>query len=488
MQPKILVSLSLLRLRLAHSNYLRSKALPLKTTTILPHAHPYSKMVSPLKRKAVLTTSPKSKKAKVEIPEYHLAPSRRDSAGEIIWPAPLPQINRARDIITECAQSQLPTLILPDKDADGLSSGTILHHTLTSLGLSPALISVYFPPKGSSIFDNSTRATITAKSPSYIFVLDQGSRKSPAFLGDAPHKCLTLIIDHHFAAEGGFPDGADYVTAHDCPPVATSSLLTYHICQPLYQSPDDKLSWLAALGTHGDLGTTLRWQPPFPDMTSTFKTYSKKSINTAVALVNAPRRAPAYNVSAAWDVVLAATSPDVINQSTDLERAAGEVRYETERCTHTAPKFSADASIAVLTISSAAQVHPIIATRWAGHLKSDKLEIVMCANEGYLEGMVNFSCRVARGARAKEGEEKVDIIRKLERIVEGEGELRERLGDNFARGHREASGGIVKKEDWEELKRLMGIGENQRKKAEGGKKKESKPAQKNTLANYFVKA
>ena len=41
------------------------------------------------------------------------------------------------------------------------------------------------------------------------------------------------------------------------------------------------------MGTHGDLGTTLKWKPPFPDMTEVFKTYTKKSINDAVSLINA---------------------------------------------------------------------------------------------------------------------------------------------------------------------------------------------------------
>lgn len=382
------------------------------------------------------------------------------------------------------AASNKPTVILPDKDADGLSSGAILHHTLTSLGLSPDLIFTYFPPKGSSIHDESTKDIIAAKSPSFVFVLDQGSRKTPPLLG-SPHTCL--IIDHHFAEDGGFPKNAEYVTAHDCPPVATSSLLTYHICLPLHPDLEDKISWLAALGTHGDLGTTLKWEPPFPDMASTFKQHPKKHINDAVALVNAPRRSAAYNVDDAWNAVLSASSPSSITKNEKLHDASFEVRRETERCTHTPPKFSVDASIAVLTISSAAQIHPVIATRWAGHLKSSKLEIVMCANEGYLPDKVNFSCRIAKVARARDGEGKVDIIKRLESIVADDKDLRMRLGESFARGHKEASGGIVGKVEWEEFKKLMGIGEGTRKKAEGAAKKE-KVVQKNTLANYFGKS
>jgi hypothetical protein len=256
----------------------------------------------------------------------------------------------------------------------------------------------------------------------------------------------------------------------------------------MHPDPDEKLSWLCALGTHGDLGSTIKWQPPFPDMTRTFKKHPKKTINDAVALVNAPRRSAAYNVVDAWEAVLSASSPAAILEQKKLKDASVEVRRETERCTHTPPKFSEDGSIALLTISSEAQIHPVIATRWAGHLKSGKLEIVMCANEGYLPGLVNFSCRIAKVAKAREGVEKVDIINKLEGIVEGDKDLRERLGESFARGHKEASGGIVGRQEWEEFKTLMGIGEAEKKKSEDKAKKEEKKVQKNTLANYFGKS
>jgi hypothetical protein len=329
-----------------------------------------------------------------------------------------------------------------------------------------------------------TRETVAEKSPAYIFVLDQGSRKSGPLYKEA-HTCL--VVDHHFAEEGGFPEGADYVTAHDCPPVATSSLLTYNICLPLHPDLEDKISWLATLGTHGDLGNSLKWQPPFPDMTATFKKNPKKAINDAVGLVNAPRRSAAYNVAAAWDAVISVDGPKPLLTNTKLRDAQFEVKQETEKWAHVPPKFSRDATIAVLTIKSAAQVHPVIATRWAGFLKSDKLEIVMCANEGYLPGKVNFSCRVAKHARARDGDQKVDIISTLESIVADDPDLRSRLGESFARGHKEASGGIVNTQEWEEFKKLMGVGESARRKPEGAAKEKKKP-QANTLKNYFVKA
>lgn len=59
-------------------------------------------MASPTKRKAEKQKSPtKTKKPKVEIPDYHLTPSRRNKDGELVWPAPEDKIERAREIIQQ---------------------------------------------------------------------------------------------------------------------------------------------------------------------------------------------------------------------------------------------------------------------------------------------------------------------------------------------------------------------------------------------------
>ena len=42
-----------------------------------------------------------------------------------------------------------------------------------------------------------------------------------------------------------------------------------------------------------------------------------------------------------------------------LHDARREIRVETERCGHTAPAFSGDGRVALVRISSEAQVHPV---------------------------------------------------------------------------------------------------------------------------------
>lgn len=382
---------------------------------------------------------------------------------------------------------------MPDKDADGLSSGVILYKTLTTLGLSPEHIEVQLLHKGCTIHSESEKAIMEVRKPSYIFILDQGSRPSPPIVDDP--STTTLVIDHHFALSTDFPTRSSHVTACHFPPVATSSLLTYELCKALHPTIATQCSWLCAIGTHGDLGASIKWEPPFPDMRETFKTHTKKAIDSAVSLLNAPRRTALYDVASAWTALLTATTPSQILTSPRLLAARAEVSAEVERCTHAAPKFSADGTIAVLRISSAAQVHPVIATRWAGHLKSAALQIVMVANSGYLPGKVNFSCRVARCAMGREPP--VDIIERLRGVAgeHGSGTLRERMGEDFARGHVQASGGIVGEGEFEELMEVLRVGEKgDRRKVDGEeessprkRKKADLPAQRNTLANYFGK-
>lgn len=113
------------------------------------------------------------------------------------------------------------------------------------------------------------------------------------------------------------------------------------------------------------------------------KKYTKKALNDVVSLINAPRRTAARDVRSAWDALYDTADPRSILKNPRLLSAREEVGAEVERCTHAAPKFSPDGKIAVFRIKSEAQVHPIIATRWAGHLTSKNLEMVIVANEGY---------------------------------------------------------------------------------------------------------
>ena len=76
----------------------------------------------------------------------------------------------------------------------------------------------------------------------------------------------------------------------------------------------------------------------------------------------------------------------------------------------------------------------------------------MVANTGYTAGHTHFSCRVARSARAAAD---VNIIALLKSYAARAPGLADEMGDNFARGHRQASGGIVDTAQFERLWEVM---------------------------------
>lgn len=280
----------------------------------------------------------------------------------------------------------------------------------------------------------------------------------------------------------------------------------------------------------------------------------KAAISKLVAFLNAPRRTPTADPGDAWELlriaadasqpvdpkqIMALTSDKPPKDSTllelrrfllNLDKARNATSAETERCSHTPPIFSEDGRLAILMIKSEFQIHPLIATRWAGHLKSKKLVAVGCANSGYLPGKVNFSCRLAKtsikarqtetekrtGKRKKAPEEKFkgnvdesetdeeekdgeNIISLLRgyaamddmfsvRLAEAEG--REEV--SFARGHKEASGGILTQELWDLFARdclkLLQRDSAASKPANSKKDKAEAVAKKNgnTLDKYFL--
>lgn len=103
---------------------------------------------------------------------------------------------------------------------------------------------------------------------------------------------------------------------------------------------------------------------------------------------------------------------------------------------------------------------------------------------------MNFSCRIARCARNRDPP--VNIISSLKAVADLDTtDLVERMGESFARGHKEASGGIIPAQEFEELMALMQVGEKPDPLPDAEnktpKKTAEKSAQKNKLDGYFSK-
>ncbi|GAC94717.1 hypothetical protein PHSY_002290 [Pseudozyma hubeiensis SY62] len=427
------------------------------------------------------------------------------------WPAPASKMQEASEFLRACAASppEDRILLVPDKDADGLCSGVIMYRTLTqALAIDPSRIHIHLMTKGSNPAAEAQRDSMAEYGAKWIIVLDQGSRNSPPLVpgaehgwrSDHPEAIRTMVVDHHWLAQGDpGPQGCLMLNACHHKPVATASLLTLVLCRPLWspsqqEEAQTSIDYVAVLGTMGDLSVNVDWDPPFPDLVPEVKKWTKKRLGSAIALLNAPRRTPDFDVITAWSALSTSTSPlTILDPATNqhaarLYSARDAVSLETERCTHTPPKFSKDGRVALLRITSAYQVHPSIAIRWTGALKSKNLQVVMCANDGYNPGLVNFSCRIAQVAK-KRGEE-VNIIEVLNSFADQDPEWKkqvmEAVGGNAFNGHPQASGGIFPKEHFDKFYELMQIGvppDGSNRAGEGGAKgaKNKMPAQKNNL-------
>lgn len=200
--------------------------------------------------------------------------------------------------IRSSATNSHNTLLVPDKDADGLGGTLIVYRTLLALGHPAGRLAVHFVSKGSNPHRDDEREKFALYKADYAIVVDQGSRPGPALVPGAK----TLLIDHHMSDE--FPDDTLVLSACKHEPVATSATLAYVLCQPLHPSVQQNCDYLCAIGTIGDHGTSFKWPQPFPeeDMKACFKKYTKKAVTDAVSLVNAPRRTATYDVEAAWNV------------------------------------------------------------------------------------------------------------------------------------------------------------------------------------------
>ncbi|ORX34770.1 hypothetical protein BD324DRAFT_634900 [Kockovaella imperatae] len=361
------------------------------------------------------------------------------------WPAPARAILAAQKFIIEITTQQLPVLIAPDKDADGLSAGTLLHKTLLHLGLPETCIQVQHLQKGNNVHSAKEVERIAASGVSRVIVLDQGSRPGPPiFDPDEDGQARTLIIDHHYSHE--WPDHSVVLTACHSPPIVTTSLLTYLLLRDLAPSFVKSEGWRALVGLIGDLGpNAAEWgQPPWPtELGRLSKRLGSKALADSVAAINAPRRTAEYDVPKAWKILLEANTPQAVASHAYLKLCKLDVGDETQKWARTAPKFSQDGRIALITISTGFQIHPVIATRWAGTLgrKSGKLVMVMCANTAYNpDGRVSFSCRIAATLRTLPDGERPNLIQLLLDIGHAIPGFMDRVGGDFARGHKEATG------------------------------------------------
>lgn len=341
------------------------------------------------------------------------------------WPAAPDALDAGRRFLGALGPGDR-VVVACDRDVDGLAGAVLVGRALERRGGRD--VELLAARKGEHIHAAGLRTRVRSRRPAAVVVVDMGSRGTPIGLGP------TLVIDHH--QPRGLPPDARVVTAHGHSPVASSSLLAFHVVAPLADVRD--LDWLALLGTVADLGAEL----PFPAMRAALGRHGRRAVTEAVALLNAARRVGSDEVDVALAVLRAARGPADIARGRvpGVERLRAwraAVQAEVGRCARTRPRFAG--AFALVRFRSPMQVHPVVAVRWARRLPR---HVVIVANDGYLPGRVNFAVRT-RTARNL-----VDLLRGLP-LGEVEGEL------GF--GHAQASGGSLSPRDFAALLDALGF-------------------------------
>ncbi len=302
-------------------------------------------------------------------------------------------------------------------DADGLAAGAVFGRALPRLGFTN--VQVVPSGRGESAFEDQARERLAASEPDALIVTDLGIDRS-GVLPNVP----TLLVDHH--RPEGEPPGAAVVSGYDWEPIPCSAWLAYELLAPLANIED--LSWIAAVGILSDIGDSAPWDA----LPATKKRYTAKWLKEAVALINASRRASTFDVDTPLRMLMQADHPRAVSENDEL--GAGKLRaYRAEvnaqlaQARRQAPIFGSTANppIAIIKIDSPCQVHPLIAQQWRGHLRD---HVVICANTGYLPGIVACSARTAL---------KDLSLPKLFQSLD----LGDDAGTGFGRGHDQASGG-----------------------------------------------
>ena len=318
-------------------------------------------------------------------------------------------------------------------DADGLAAGALFGRGLRRMGFTD--VRVVHSDRGESAFSTGARERLAALQPDALVVTDLGVQRAGVLPG-----VPTLYVDHH--RPEGEPDdpAASVVLAYGWDPIPASAWIAYDLLSPLVDVGD--LAWIAAVGTLSDLGEKAPWDA-LPQIR---KRWSGRGLREAVSLVNAARRASAFDVGTPLRMLMEADGPRAIAEDdalgADCLRAyRAEVQQELAVARRQAPIFSAGQPWALLPVDSGCQVHPLIAQQWRTRLPKFA---VMAANRGYLPGIVAFSARTQRTDLVLPA-----LLRATDIGADDEA--------SFGRGHDQASGGHLPPAQFNRLMDALGF-------------------------------
>ncbi|WP_139925155.1 DHH family phosphoesterase [Hymenobacter sp. DG01] len=322
-------------------------------------------------------------------------------------------------------------------DADGLAAGALFGRGLNRINPSWQ-VEVVPSGKGENAFlTPGAHERLLALKPDALIVTDLGVHAHGTL---EAHGISVLYVDHHIP-EGEPPAGSTVLTGYGLEPVPCSAWLAYELLAAEADMTD--LQWVAAIGILSDLGDQAAWPP----LAAVKKQHTAKWLKEAVAMCNAARRAGEFDLDRPLRYLLHDDNPRGLAQDAVLAGYRAEVAAALAAARKLPPKFPPKgpdaAPVAIVTINSPCQIHPLIAQQWITRL-SDR--VVLCANLGYLpEGMVAISGRAAGSLHIP------DMLRAAFARVGATPPA------NFAHGHPQASGGHLSLADYALLLRGLGF-------------------------------
>ncbi|MFC3123806.1 hypothetical protein ACFOD4_01930 [Pseudoroseomonas globiformis] len=321
-----------------------------------------------------------------------------------------------------------PAWVLGHNDADGLAATALFARALEQAGWT---VRTRIVGRGETPWSAAMREELADEPAGGMVITDLGVRNSLPKPGIA-----TVVVDHH--VPGDAPAGATVISGYGQDPIPTSSLLAFW-CAGAVADAEDWL-WLAALGLIGDMAE----KAGFPEMEAA-RRFGITALRDVVALVNAPRRSASGDANAALRLLMVADGPkDVLSgrwpEIAVLQAARSEVKRELEAARRVAPLVRDE--VALIRFASPTQIHPLIAQQWRSRLKN---KIVMAANTGYRPGWVHFAVR--------SGDDRDLVAFLAEHRPAGADEM-------YGSGHRQATGGALRTEDWNAFIAGLGFGQS----------------------------
>ena len=295
-------------------------------------------------------------------------------------------------------------VVVPHTDADGLAAGALALRERGERAEDAILLARGETPFGPN-------APLPAGS---VAVLDWGVR---------PLTRPGILVDHHAPESDPRADQLVLSGYGERPETSTAPLVRRLVPhQP---------AWLAGLGAYGDLGGR---GLDLPECEGTPRT----AVRRLTPLVNAPRRLPDGPVELALSLLVDHDDPrEALRdpRAAILDRCREQWRVAYRDSLRVPPLVRE--GLALVRLSTPYQVHPLVAQAWGGRLAP---RVVLVANDGYLDGRVNFSVRGGDG----------DLRRLLRDAVPGQ-------DGEFAHGHDRATGGSLPPDDFERLVDALGL-------------------------------